>query len=560
MKKLLYAATLLLAATLLAQSATRSKKSEVARNVEIFNSVMKQVQTLYVDSFDAEKSVRTAIDAMLNRLDPYTEYIPQSEQEEFKSITTGEYAGIGSYIMQRDGNVYISGPHEGGPAQKAGLRAGDMIITVDGDTMLGKTVPAVSERLKGTPGTKVKVKVKRPYVKQDSILEVEMVREKIQVPSVPFYGVLPGGVGYIQLNSYTDKSPDEVKEALTSFKSDPNLKGVVLDLRDNGGGYLESAVKILGYFLPKGTEVLRTRGKGVLEEKVYKTSGKPIMPDVPLVVLTDGMTASASEITSGALQDLDRAVIMGSRSFGKGLVQVSVGLPYDGMLKVTVAKYYIPSGRLIQAIDYSHRNPDGSVARIPDSLTHEFTTAGGRKVRDGGGITPDVTVKYPDMSRITFNVVNDNWAFDYANKYAATHATVPPASEIEITDEMYDDFKSMIDSARFNYDKVCLSMLDKLREAAEIEGYMNDSLKSEFSRMEQLMKRPLEKDLDTHRKSIEPFLRREIADRYYYRRGEVESVLRDDPAVVEAIRLLSNPEEYKAILSPKPTAKTDKKK
>ncbi len=548
MKKLLYIGALMLSAAVLAQAGIRSKKSDVARNSDIFNSVMKEVQTLYVDSFDVDKSVRTAIDAMLNRLDPYTEYIPQSEQAEFRTRTSGEYAGIGSYIMQRDGNVYISGPHEGGPAQKAGLRSGDLILTVDGDTMLNTPYTKVTERLKGTPGTKVRVKVKRPYV-TDSIIEVEMTREKIQIPSVPFAGMLDGGVGYIMLTSYTDKSPDEVKEALNSFKDNPDLKGVVLDLRDNGGGYLESAVKILGYFLPKGTEVLRTRGKGVLEEKVYKTSGKPIMPDVPLIILTDGATASASEITAGALQDLDRAVIMGSRTFGKGLVQVSVGLPYDGMLKVTVAKYYIPSGRLIQAIDYSHRNPDGSVARIPDSLTNEFTTARGRKVRDGGGITPDVDVKYPELSRITYNVVSDNWAFDYANKYAATHATAPAPREIEITDSMYADFKSMIDPERFNYDKVCLTMLDRLREAAKLEGYMTDSLAEQFTVMESMMKHPLEKDLDTHRKAIEPYLRREIADRYYYRRGEVEAALRDDPAVAEAAKLLNNTAEYNKILS-----------
>ncbi|MCM1483837.1 MAG: S41 family peptidase [Muribaculaceae bacterium] len=549
MKKLIYTAAILLSVTVLAGAATRSKKSDVARGVDIFNAVMKQVQTLYVDSFDAEKSVRTAIDAMLDRLDPYTEYIPQSEQADFRSSTSGEYAGIGSYIMQRNGNVYISGPHEGGPAHKAGLRAGDMILTVDGDTMLNTPYTKVTERLKGTPGTKVRVKVIRPYV-QDSVIEVEMTREKIQIPSVPFYGVVNDGVGYIMLTSFTDKSPEEVKEALDSFKEHPELKGVVLDLRDNGGGYLESAVKILGYFLPKGTEVLRTRGKGILEEKVYKTSGKPIMPDVPLIVLTDGGTASASEITAGALQDLDRAVIMGSRSFGKGLVQVPVGLPYDGMLKVTVAKYYIPSGRLIQAIDYSHRNADGTVARIPDSLTNEFTTARGRKVRDGGGITPDVAVTYPELSRITYNVVTDNWAFDFANRYAATHPTIAAPGKIEITDSMYADFKAMIDPAKFNYDKVCLTMLDRLREAAKLEGYMTDSLAQQFDVMEGMMKHPLDKDLDTHRKAIEPYLRRELADRYYFRRGEVEAILRDDPALAEATKLLNSADEYRAILSP----------
>ncbi len=335
--------------------------------------------------------------------------MPRSEQEDFKTMTTGEFGGIGSYIVQRDGNVYISGPHKDSPAHKAGLRAGDLIIAIDGDTMLGKSHTFVSDRLKGTPGTDLTVKVKRPYV-ADSIIEVPMTRAKIKIASVPYYGVEKGDIGYIALNTYSESTADEVKKAVTGLTANPAVKALVLDLRGNVGGLVESAVKVVGNFVPKGTEVLRTKGKGVLNEKVYKTTSAPIAPEIPLVVLIDGETASSAEITAGALQDLDRAVIIGNRSYGKGLVQTTRDIPYEGMLKVTVAKYYIPSGRLIQAIDYSRRNPDGSVSRIPDSLTNTFTTAHGRVVRDGGGISPDIDVEYPSLSRLTYNIMSDFWA------------------------------------------------------------------------------------------------------------------------------------------------------
>ena len=548
MKKLFYTAAALLCAILLAQGATRSKKADIAASLDIFNAVVKEIQSNYVDSIDAQKSVRTAIDAMLGSLDPYTEYIPQDEKADFRTISSGQYGGIGSYIMQRNGNVYISGPYLGSPAARAGLRPGDLIMVINGDTVLGKTTPEVSNLLKGPAGTPLSVTVKRPYV-TDSIITVQITREKIQNPSVPYYGVVGNDLGYILLSSYTETTPEEVRLAIDSLKNRHKVKGLILDLRDNGGGLLESAVKILGYFLPKGTEVLRTRGKGVLDEKVYKTSSSPLVPDMPLVVLTDAGTASASEITAGALQDLDRAVIVGNRSFGKGLVQTTRELPYDGLLKVTMAKYYIPSGRLIQAIDYSQRNEDGSIQRIPDSLTHEFTTRNGRIVRDGGGITPDITVKYPDVSRITFNVVRDNWAFDFANRYRAEHPSIPPIDEFEIDDSIYARFKSSIDPAKFNYDKVCETILDRLREAARIEGYASDSLNAQFDTLAAMLKHPLDKDFDTHRGAIAPFLLREIAERYYYQPGAVRAALRSDIGADSAINILHNPAEYKRLLS-----------
>lgn len=548
MKKLLAAVALIIALSI---AATAGKKNDVARNLSVFNQLYKELNAFYVDSIDAEKSITTAIVAMLDEIDPYTEYIPEKAQEEYSRATTGEYAGIGSYIMQRGKDVYISGPHEGSPAQLAGLRPGDRIVTVDGDTVLGMTTPEVSKRLKGQPGTTVKVSVWRPYVGADSTFTFDIVRRRIQEPSVPWWGEVRDGIGYIYLSSFTDKSPGEVKEALEAFKANPAIKGVVLDLRGNGGGLVESAIRILGYVLPKGTEVLRMRGKGTLNEKIYKTAGNPVDAQVPMVVLIDGGSASSSEIVAGALQDLDRAVIVGNRSFGKGLVQTTRELPYNNLLKVTMAKYYIPSGRLIQAIDYSRRNPDGTVARIPDSLTNVFKTRHGREVRDGGGITPDKTIKQPDLSRITYNIARDNWAFDFANKYAATHPAPAKPGEFTVSDELYEEFKKSIDPKRFEYDKACEVMLDHLREVAKTEGYMNDSTKAEFEVLGRLLKHDLGRDLDTHRPTIEPLISGEIMERYYFQKGRLIDQLRNDADLDTAVALLRDPQAYKALLSPK---------
>ncbi len=328
------------------------------------------------------------------------------------------------------------------------------------------------------------------------------------------------------------------------------MKSIVLDLRGNRGGLLEAAVKIVGLFVPKNTEVLRTRGKGLLNEKVYKTTSAPIDTQIPLAVFIDGGSASSSEITAGALQDLDRAVIIGNRSFGKGLVQSTRPLPYDGVLKVTIAKYYIPSGRLIQAIDYSHRNPDGSVARIPDSLTNVFKTVHGREVRDGGGITPDIDIDYGEANRLTYNIVSDHWAFDYATRYAAMNPEIAPAEEWQITDSIFDDFKQYIDPEKFNYDKVCEQMLASLKKAAEIEGYMNDSTSKEFSVLEGLLKHDLSYDLDNNRKDIEEILASEIIRRYYYQKGQVIEALKRDPTLDSAVVVLNDKVRYKDLLSP----------
>lgn len=528
----------------------RSDKKEISRNLNLFNSIYKELQTTYVDTIDAEKSINTAINAMLNEIDPYTEYIPEKEQEDFMSISTGEYAGIGAYIMERNGNVYVSEPYENSPAHQAGLRAGDMFVKIDEDSVVNWRSSKVSEKLKGQAETDVTVTVKRKHV-ADSILTFQITRKKIQMPSVPYYKMLPGGIGYIYLTSFTEKAPQEVKDALLEFKKDSQFKSVVLDLRGNGGGLLESAVKIVGCFVPKGTEVLRTRGRNVLNEKIYKTTTSPIDTKIPLAVLIDGGSASSSEIVAGALQDLDRAVIIGSRSYGKGLVQTTRPVPYNGLLKVTISKYYIPSGRLIQAIDYSHRNPDGSVARIPDSLTTVYHTSVGREVRDGGGITPDIkAIDTTQVNRLTYNIVRDNWSFDFATKFAAENPQISSPEEFVITDEIYDDFKKFLDPEKFEYDKACESVMKVLKETAQREGYMNDETKAQIKILEKMLKHDLNRDLDTNREEISKILANEIISRYYFQKGRIIEELKHDVTLDKAVEILSDNKEYSRILSP----------
>lgn len=550
MKLLKYCAAAVILSTLVANAATRSNKAQVSRNLDVFSSIVKTLQTEYVDTIDAQESITTAIDAMLMELDPYTEYIPEDKQENFRTISTGEYGGIGSFIMHRNGNVYISEPHADSPALLGGLRPGDLIVAIDGDTVLGMSSDKVSERLRGQAGTIVKVLVKRPYV-VDSMLTFDIKRKKIQVHPVPYFGMLDPNVGYIALTTFSEKSYPEVKDALKQLKANHDMKALVLDLRNNGGGVLDGAVDILGLFLPKGTEVLRTRGKGQVKERIYKTSTPPVDVKMPIVVLINSNSASSSEIVAGALQDLDRAVIVGNRSYGKGLVQGSRQLPYNGLLKLTTAKYYIPSGRLIQAIDYSHRNPDGSVGRIPDSLTHEYKTRVGRIVRDGGGITPDVKVDRPDGSRLLYNIIADNWAFDFANKYYANHPTIAQPEDFEVSDELFREFKAFIDPKKFNYDKVCETMLDDLEKAAKTEGYLNDSTKMQFDALRASLKHNLDHDLDNNRKDISSIIATELMARYYQDRGQIIYALKADEDAEAALKVLNSPDEYKKLLSPK---------
>ena len=525
------------------------KDFEISRNLDIFNSLFKELNLFYVDTIDAEKAISNGVNAMLSRLDPYTEYIPEKEKEDFFFSTTGEYAGIGSLIMERDKAVYISEPYEGMPAQLAGLRPGDKIVMIDNDSVAGWRSAAVSERLKGPANTKLKVTVERPGV--EGVLTFDIIRKKIQMPAVPYYDVVCDSVGYIYLSSFTDSAADEVKHALQELKR-RGITSLVLDLRSNGGGILEQAVQIVNLFVPKGVEVLSTRGRNKKMDKIYKTTQEPVDEHIPLAVLIDGGTASSSEIVAGALQDLDRAVIVGSRSFGKGLVQSTRPLPYNGMLKVTIARYYIPSGRLIQAIDYSHRNPDGSVARIPDSLTHEFKTAHGRIVRDGGGIKPDVETSFERRGNISYYLMKDFYFFDFATQYAAAHDTIAPAKEFVLPDSVYNDFKAFVKSKNFKYDKQSERILADLKEVAKFEGYFDENTQKQFEALEACLNHDLDRDLETFRDEIGQLLSIEIVKRYYYQKGEIIESIKDDKDLTEACTILNDTQRYSQILNLSP--------
>lgn len=536
-------------ALMTAKTPGRSTDAAIARNLNTFNSIVKELQNNYVDSIAPDRSFGVAIDAFLSTIDPYTVYYPVEEQNELQTMTTGEYGGIGAYLLDRDSSTYIMEPMQGSPAARAGIRAGDRILRVDSIDVSRKLSADVTKVLRGRPNTMVSIKLQRPFA-ADSIIDVTFARELLQQPSVPFYTVV-GNTGYIRLTSFINKSPEEVKEALESFKTDSRVKNIVLDLRGNGGGLVESAVDILSFFVPKGTEVVRTRGREASSQRIYKTMRSPIFPDIPLAVLIDGSSASASEILAGAVQDLDRGVLIGSRSYGKGLVQTTRPLPYQGVLKFTVAKYYIPSGRLIQALDYGKRKEDGSVSRIPDSLTNVYKTRHGRTVRDGGGLQPDSVIDWGKVNRLVYNVVRDNWSFDYATKYAATHPSIPAASEFVVTDSIYDDFKKSIDPKRFKYDRVMEEAMKQLREIATEEGYMGDDTEAAFDSLSKLLIHDLNKDLDTHRSEIEEYLGSEIVGRYYYEPGKIAYMLRDDKAF-KAARDILDSGKYKQILSEKP--------
>ena len=543
----------------------------VARSLDIFNTLYKELNTFYVDTIDAQKTIENAINAMLDNIDPYTEYIPAKETDDFMTLSTGEYGGIGSYIMERTVNgvkyVYISGPYEGSPSARAGLRAGDRIIMIDGDSTAGWSSDQVSKRLKGQANTRLSVTVVRPW-DEDSVKTFNLTRETISVNPVSYYGVTRDNIGYIGLTTFNEKSAQQVRDALVELKKDPRVKYIVLDLRGNGGGIVEGAIQIVGCFVPKGTEVLVMRGRDKTTERTYKTTVDPIDTDIPLAVLIDAGSASASEITAGALQDLDRAVIVGNRSFGKGLVQSTRTLPYDGMLKVTIAKYYIPSGRLIQEVDYGKRNADGTYKKTAsaDSTAQIYHTAHGREVRGGGGITPDITIEAKELKRIVYNIMRDRWDFDFATKYVAQHRDeIASPADFEITDSIFAEFKAFIDPAKFEYDKVCEQQLATLRKTASLEGYMNDSTAAVLDRLEALLKHDLDHDLDLHRRDISYLLKQEIMDRMYYQRGQVENSIKDDDCLDKAQEMFNKPGEYNRILNltgkkTKPGKKTSGKK
>lgn len=532
-------------------SAQKSKDMSVARGLNTFSSIVKELEMNYVDTINSETAFKDAIDAMLQTVDPYTVYYPKEDREDISQMTTGEYAGIGALLLYKDGGTYVSEPFENSPAYKGGLRAGDRLLKVDTVDVSKFTVDKVSKLLRGRPDTQVRIRVQRPYVK-DSILNFTVTRAKIRNSSVPYAGVLPDSIGYIRITQFIEDTGKDVRAALDSFHATaPGLKGVIIDLRGNGGGLLEQAVDVASNFVPKGTEIVRTIGRDKDATKIYKTMRKPLYPDMPVAVLTDGGTASASEILAGAMQDLDRGVLVGTRSFGKGLVQTTRPLPYGGVLKVTVAKYYTPSGRLIQSLDYKHRNPDGSAARVPDSLTHAYKTLHGRTIRDGGGLQPDSTVNWKKVNRLVYNVVSDNWSWDFANKFKATHPTISTADKFVITDSVYNEFKAFIDPKKFKYDSAMEEATEALRKVADEEGYINDETTAAFDSLKKLLTHNLDRDLDTHRKHIEEYLGGEIVSRYYFDRGRTQYGIRDDEGVDAARGIIRDKALYKRILSGK---------
>lgn len=527
--------------------AQKDNRFEVSKNLEIFNTLVKEVEMFYVDSVDVEKTVRRGIDAMLGGLDPYTEYYPEQEMDKLKFMTTGEYGGIGSYIRERkEGGVYIIEPFEGMPAALAGLKAGDRILAVDTVDVTKASSDKVSSLLKGVPNTKLVLKVQSPYDKKPR--KVELVRKQILENQVTYYGVRGDHVGYIYLKGFTDKSAQEVKNAFEDLKKNHQIKSLILDLRNNGGGLLESATQIVGMFVPKGKEVVSTKGKISQWDRTYRTPNEPLDTVIPMAVLIDGGSASAAEIVSGALQDMDRAVLIGQRSFGKGLVQSTRELPYNGSLKVTMSKYYIPSGRCIQQMDYSHRRADGSVGAIPDSLTSVFYTSKGRPVRDGGGITPDFKIEKPETPTMMFYLMTDFILTDFVADWSQKHKKIAPPEEFEVTDEDFESFKQYAKEKNFTYDRQSEKLLKNLKEVAKFEGFM-DQDSTLFSALEAKLTPNLERDFDRNKEQIKDLLASEIMKRYYYQKGDLVQSLRNDEVLEKALEVLSDSALYEKTLS-----------
>ena len=527
------------------QSQVDDNRFEVSKQLDIYNALLKEVEMFYVDSVEVDKMVRRGIDAMLKGLDPYTEYYP--DMEDFKFQLTGEYGGIGAFIRKMDEGVVITEPIEGQPAQLAGLKAGDIILSVDTADVSNANSERVSELLKGTPNSKVSLRIKRPGEKKP--LKVEIVRKQVVTEQlVPYYGVQGKNTGYIYLNRFTDKSAQEVKAAFEDLKQNHQIESLILDLRNNGGGVLDGAVQIVNMFVPKGEEVLSMRGKIKQRDRVYRTSLEPIDTVIPLAVLINGGSASASEILSGALQDMDRAVLVGQRSFGKGLVQSSRDLPYNGLVKITMSKYYIPSGRCIQHIDYSHRNEDGSVAAIADSLTSVFYTSKGRPVRDGGGVSPDFEVEEEKTPTMMYYLVSDTSLFNYVTQWTLEHKTIPSIEEFVYSDEDYEKFKTYLKDRNFTYDRQSEKALKNLKEIADFEGFMDED-STVFAALEAKLVPNLDRDLDRYKDQIKQIISVEIIKRYYYQRGELIESLKGDKVLEEALRVLEDNELYRKTLS-----------
>lgn len=518
---------------------------DIAKNLDIFATLFKEVNTYYVDEVNPNKLMKTGIDAMLESLDPYTNYIPEDEIEDFRTMTTGQYGGIGAVIGRRNERPVILMPYEGFPAQKSGLQIGDEILQIDEVDVLDKSTSDISKLLKGQYNTKVKITVKR--YGHEKPLTVELTREKIKIDAVPYYGMIDSKTGYMQLTDFTSGASREVKKALNSLK-DKGAKQIIFDLRDNPGGLLTEAINISNIFIPKSSEVVSTRGKVEEWNKTYTALNSPVDTEIPIAILTSGRSASASEIVAGVLQDYDRGIIVGERSYGKGLVQASRLLSYNSQLKITTAKYYTPSGRCIQAIDYSHRHEDGSVSKIPDSLRNAFKTKHGREVYDGGGISPDVAVDHKDFAPITISLIQKGLLFDYASEFAKNHESIAPAIDFKLTDTQYQEFIDWLKDKDYDYITGVENTLDELVKKSKDEQYYQ-GIESQIKSLREKISHNKENDLQTFKEEIREQIEEEIVSRYYLQRGKIEASFDDDEDIQAAINVLNNKTEYHALLT-----------
>lgn len=516
---------------------------EISKNLDIFTTLYKELNTFYVDETDPGELMKEGIDKMLKSLDPYTTYIPESEIEDFRFMTTGQYGGIGAMITKRKEFVFISEPYEGFPAQKAGLMAGDKILEINGKSAKSKTTEEVSKVLKGQPNTSVTLLIERPHL--DKPFEVTFEREKVSVKSVPYSAYIEDGIGYVKLRSFTRNCSKDIKSAIEDLKKETELKGLILDLRSNPGGLLNESVDIVNLFVEKGEEVVSTRGKIKSWEKSYIANNKPLDTAVPLVILINSSSASASEIVSGAIQDLDRGVVIGQRSYGKGLVQQTRKLSYNSQLKLTVAKYYIPSGRCIQALDYSNRNEDGSVGKIADSLMTSFQTKNGREVFDGGGINPDIITETGIFSNIIVSLFRERLFFDYATDFRFENDSI--ATDFIFSDSNYEHFVDYLSGKEYTYKTKTEEALEKLKEKATDEKYF-ESLSDEYEALLTQLVANKGDDLFTNKEEIKEILTGEIRSRYFYQIGRIEAALNFDPELEKALEILKNKEEYDQIL------------
>ncbi len=520
---------------------------EVSKNLDIFTTLFRDVNMYYVDSIQPGSLMKSGIDGMLKNLDPYTVYIPESDIEDYKMThISAEYGGIGALVHQRDGTIQISELYEGFPAQKADIKVGDIILSVNGVSTKNKKVDDVTEYMKGQKGTTVKIVLQREG--EPKPLEKTIVRDEIKFKNVPFYGMVNDNTGYIKLNQFLEDAAEQVKEGLVELKKDPKMKYMILDLRGNGGGLLREAVEIVNLFVDKGQKIVNQKGK-IREMNIeYLASKTAIDAQVPLVVLVDRGSASASEIVTGAMQELDRGVIVGQRTFGKGLVQQTYNLSYNTLLKVTIAKYYTPSGRCIQALDYTHRNADGSVDHVPDSLMHEYKTKGGRSVYDGSGIYPDLYTDRRTFSNVSQALVSNYLVFDYATKYVREHPSIPPAKDFKMSETEYNDFVSFLSGKKYDYKNQSEKRLEQLRTSAEKEKYFS-MMESEYNTLKKKMEDSKKQDLLSHHDEIKEILENEISSRYYYQKGRLEADFKYDTDLKKALETLNDQPLYSSILS-----------